>query len=70
MAWEVRDNPCLDRNGNEKRKWATEQAAIFVARQDQRRDGEKRWTYLCPSCLKHHTTKVNPRSARKRRRSG
>lgn len=61
MTWDNKDNPCTSKDGATKRKWATENAAIFIARQDQRADGKKRYHYYCPNCLKWHTTKSPPR---------
>jgi hypothetical protein len=61
MARRDTSNPCTSKRGEPKKKWATRQAAEFVARQDFRKDGKNRWTYLCPSCLKHHVTTTNPR---------
>ena len=49
-------NPCTSSDGHDKKKWATQKAALFVARLDRRHDGKRRRVYLCPICDKWHVT--------------
>jgi hypothetical protein len=47
---------CHDSRGREKKRWATAQAAKFVASYREFKTGIKHRAYHCPDCGKWHTT--------------